>query len=138
MNRNRSGMRYLRVIKKSLPCGAAQKRRCLDGLGDSVRMYLREHPDAAMDELYSVFGTPDSIVESYLETADTSQLSRRLSRRKFIIGAIVIAVVFVAVISTVAVSIAYDLHDIKNGYFVDELLSPPPDAKALGEPIAEY
>lgn len=126
--------RYLRVIKKLLPCDAAQKKRCLDGMEDSVRMYLQEHPDATIEELYSVFGTPDSIVENYLDTVDTAQISKRLSRRKYIIFGIVITSVLALVLGAVAVSIASDVHDIQNGTVVevvDELTTSIPSLVPL-------
>lgn len=68
--------KYLRAVRRQLPCGHREKRRYIVDLKLAVLPYMLLHPDATAEELCSRFGSPQSIADSYLSTADTSDLAK--------------------------------------------------------------
>lgn len=68
--------KYLRAVRRQLPCGHRQKRRYIVDLKLAVLPYMLLHPDATAEELCSRFGSPKSIADSFLSTADPSDFAK--------------------------------------------------------------
>lgn len=114
---NDTQKQYLLEVKRLLPCSSSEKKRCIVELEADVSAFLKNYPNATLEDLYTSLGSPESIAESFMARIDPKQLSRRLSvSRKIAIGVIAFLAV---VISAVAVSVANDVHDIQNGNFTE-------------------
>lgn len=138
MKSNDAGKQYIHEIKKVLPCNSTQKKRYIASLRDSIQMYLLEHPDATLDDLYSAFGAPNSIVADYLYNADAMDISKKISKKKLLIVGLVIIAVIAAVSIGVAVRVSSDVHDIKHGFFVDEVHVYPEDTESIPNEFDSY
>lgn len=122
---------YLRDVKRVLPCNYRQKKCYLSGIENSLYPYLIEHPDATLNDLYSVFGTPASIVEDYLNNTDAVQISRKISiKRRILIGAISAVTVLVIVLCSIAIVDTNRRDSFYNGFFVETFGELPDDAEA--------
>ena len=124
MKSNDSLKQYLREIKKLLPCDYALKKRYIAGLSESIQPYLQEHPDTTLHDLHAVFGAPETIIEDYLNNADAVEVSKRLSRKKFVIVGIVIVAVLALILAVVAIRVTRDVHEIQDGYITQVVLEP--------------
>lgn len=111
---------YLLEVKRLLPCSSNEKKRCIVELEADVSALLENNPNATLEDLYSAIGSPQSIAESFMARIDPKQLSHKLSvKRKIAISVIAIIAFLAVVVSAVAISVANDVHDIKNGYFTE-------------------
>lgn len=68
--------KYLRAVRRQLACGHREKRRYIADLKLAVFPYMLLHPDATAEELCSRFGSPQGIADSFLSTADPSDLAK--------------------------------------------------------------
>ena len=90
---NSAAKRYLRELRKSLPCGRKERKRVLEGIRQS--MENKEAPDGpdTYEALVSRYGSPDEIASSYFSEKSTGELIRELR-----IGNRVLAILLSAVV----------------------------------------
>jgi hypothetical protein len=74
--------RYLRQVKRALPCSNTLKKQVLTALCNDVSLYLEEHPDTNEDTLTKVFGVPAQIAQTYIDELPTTELMEKLHDRK--------------------------------------------------------
>lgn len=135
---------YLQEIKMLLPCDEKQKKRCIAELEVDISSYLESNPDATLDDLYAVFGTPQSTAESFLECVDLGQLSHKISaKRKIAIWVIAILAALAIALGFIAYVFADDLQSYFEGFYVDqvdvdEYSTLPLDTGSSPIPIAKY
>ena len=112
--------RYLREIKKGIPCTGRRKRDILNKINETIGEYLEENPDSQYEDLTARFGTPKQIVSSYVEEMDTPELIKKLNVRRKIVGIVTAAAVAVVILWAGVVSIIY-IENKKDGdgYFVE-------------------
>ena len=77
---DRAARRYLRQVRRGLPCSRKRKRAFLETVARDIEEYLRETPEADYQALVRRFGSPIQIAEDYLEETDTLELIRGLQR----------------------------------------------------------
>lgn len=88
--------KYLRAVRRRLPCGYRQKRRLIVDLKLAVLPFMLLHPDATAEELCARFGSPQSIADSYLSTADTSDLAKlHFQKRRLVLACASLSLVLV-------------------------------------------
>ena len=73
---------YYTEIASLLPCGRREKNRLLRELKADVNDYLAASPDAAPETVSAVFGTPEQIAESALQSVAPVALRRRLTLKR--------------------------------------------------------
>ena len=90
---NSAAKRYLRELRKSLPCGRKERKRVLEGIRQS--MENKEAPDGpdTYEALVSRYGSPDEIASAYFSEKSTGELIRELR-----IGNRVLAILLSAVV----------------------------------------
>ncbi len=112
--------RYLREIKRDIPCAGKRKRDILNRINEIIGGYLEENADPSYDGLTARFGTPKQIVTSCLEEMDTGELIQKLKIKRKIVSIVAAAAVAVVVLWAAVVSIAYIEHKKDgDGYFVE-------------------
>lgn len=89
--------RYYREIKSALPCTGNERKKIMLGIKANVEDYLYRNPEASMADVEQHFGTPTSIVSSYIDHAECEKIIRQLKIRRTI-KRIVIAVCAVIVL----------------------------------------
>lgn len=89
---NSAVKRYLREVRKSLPCGRKERKRVLDGIRQSIENEPADGPET-YEDLVSRYGSPDEIASSYFSEKSTGELIRELR-----IGNRVLAILLSAVV----------------------------------------
>lgn len=89
---NSAVKRYLREVRKSLPCGRKERKRVLDGIRKSIENEPADGPET-YEDLVSRYGSPDEIASSYFSEKSTGELIRELR-----IGNRVLAILLSAVV----------------------------------------
>lgn len=110
---------YYAEIASLLPCGRREKSRLLRELKADVNEYLAASPDAAPETVAAVFGTPEQIAESALQSVAPVSLRRRLTLKRAMLLALVVIVL--AYLIFVVVSLI-DVHTEAHGYFTEGIL----------------
>lgn len=112
--------RYLRQVKRGLPCSRPEKRRYLTELEVDVAAYLQGCPDASVEDLYRNFGEPKAVAKEFMAQLSPEQLSRKMSvKRKILVGVISIMAILAIFIGVATAIVAYKRVDYYNGYGVD-------------------
>ena len=110
---------YYAEVSSLLPCDRREKHALLRDLRASVEEYLTEKPFASPETLLSVFGTPEQIAQSALQTADAGVIRKRLTLKKAVLLALLAVVLIYA--AFVAASLI-DVHTEAHGYFSEGFL----------------
>lgn len=104
---------YLKQVKKFLHCPAKQKREMLQPLSQALQEYTQENETVSMEQLMTVFGTPQSQAEELMETLTTTEIKKAFMwKRVIVIGVIVALLIW----GTVAVVALIDGHTEIHGH----------------------
>ena len=89
-----------------------------------VRDYAERNPHAGHEGLIQRFGTPEQIVESYLDDMDVKELSEQLNVRKKIVAIVGAAALAIVLLWACVVSFALVEHfGNAEGYFGEEVIT---------------
>lgn len=106
--------RYLRQVRKWLPFGGKMKREMMAQIAGCVDDFLEEAPEASFERLCERFGSPQTIAAAYIDSAETTEILRRLRiRRKIVLAVVAAALAMVAIYASV---VAYFVWDTMYGY----------------------
>jgi len=109
---------YLNQIKKLLVCKGNQRKQFLNSFEDNMDEYLRDNPDADFSQLQKDMGTPQEIANAFLENEEASKIKKRMSFKKWIIIAIIVVILMIAVSIVLAL---IDAHKAHRSYFEDTI-----------------
>lgn len=112
--------KYYSDISGALVCTRKQKSAFMKELKSNVDEYLACTPEATVEDIKTCFGTPDRIAESFLENTDSAKIKRRLDIKKYIIIAIIVALLIY--LAFVVISLI-DVHTEAHGYFREGLMT---------------
>lgn len=92
--------RYIKKTKKIFPCGYPNKSYILSVLKDNLTLFFYEHPNATYDDLNTLFGSPESYVDSFLSSysSDELRIGLQLKKRKYIIWGMFAVLISFAII----------------------------------------
>lgn len=115
----KEGKRYLRRVRKCLPCARGQKGRLLSELRADLEAFLEAHPEADAQALELEFGSPRRIATGCLETMEAAELLCQLRFRRGIRGLAYICAALVLT-SSIGVTVKEEitLYEEVNGYGV--------------------
>ena len=101
--RERELSKYLRQVKKYLPCTARMKRRLIAEIREGATAFMRENLFVDHKTLAELFGAPEDVAASYVESTGTAEILRslRVRRRIVAIVSIVAAVILISWASVV-------------------------------------
>lgn len=117
----RNAKRYLRAVKRWMPCSGKLKRGIMAQIDNCVQEYMEKNPNASFDDICAQLGSPQEIAAAYIENADTAEILKNLRVRRRIVT-IVISAILVILISWASVVI-YEIVDfekmVNGGIVVD-------------------
>lgn len=58
--------KYISQIKSFFPVVSKKERKYLNNICDSVNEYCQDNPEATLNEIYDVFGSPQETINSYM------------------------------------------------------------------------
>ena len=130
----RAARRYLRAVRRLLPCSRGMKNEIMAPLRSSVGDYLERYPQAGMDQIKTQFGEPMDVAVACLDSLDMAALLKRYHMRRKILAATAAALAAALVLSARGI-IDAGMEDYNNfhGHLVIEIVDPKPDQALYGE-----
>lgn len=115
---NRELNKYLRQVRRCLPCAAKQKQNILNEISGTISAWLEENPGADLDRICQRFGTPQQIATAYVDELGSTELLRDLQVRKKIIKIVAAGVAVVIAVWVIVMGIAL-VAELENsdGYY---------------------
>lgn len=95
---NSAAKRYLRELRKSLPCGRKERKRVLEGIRQSIENNEATDGPDTYEALVSRYGSPDEIASSYFSEKGTGELIRELR-----IGNRILALILAGIVAALAI-----------------------------------
>ena len=134
---NREVEAYVQQIEKCLfTCPKKKRSAFLRDFRGSLNAYIEEHPEASVQELQGMFGSPEEIAEAFLKSEQFDTSKKVFSSKKRINRIIVIAVCALVAITLIYGSLYIaEYFRYTHGHWVEEpieegSLTPDPDAIA--------
>ena len=121
---NSAAKRYLRELRKSLPCGRKERKRVLEGIRQSMENNEATDGPDTYEALVSRYGSPDEIASSYFSEKSTGELVRGLR-----IGNRVLAILLSAVVIALLLRLGWWVITYRS------LMSEAPGYIVVGEPV---
>ena len=75
---------YIQNIKVLFPTLGKKERLYIKGFEETIYDYAEDTPISSMEELINEFGTPQDVVSSYIDQADTEYLIKRIRKNTYI------------------------------------------------------
>ena len=116
---NKQLQEYYREISNLVICPNKLKKEFLNQLRDDIDCFISDNQEATITDIKENFGTVEAIAESFMQGMDSSQLSKKLNIRKFILIAVVIALVIYAAFVVISL---IDVHNESHGYIQEGIM----------------
>lgn len=110
---------YISSVSSAIICKPKQKKAFLNQLRSDVEAFVDENGKAAVNDIRNIFGSPESIAESFISNSDSGELKRKITFKKFIVVAIIAALLIY--LAFVVISLI-DVHSEAHGYFEEALI----------------
>lgn len=94
----RAAKRYLREVRRNLPCSFRTKRELLSRLQDSLTDFVEERPHASYEDLTAHFGLPTDVADAYFADLPAGQLRKALQTAHFVRRVLITVCVFAVVL----------------------------------------
>ena len=104
---NRDVKRYLREVKRWLPCRRKLKKHIIGEIEHNLAAFAAEVPKGGYDAIVARFGTPQQIASAYVDELETPELLKDLLIKRRIISAVAAGVAAVVLVWAVAVGMLY-------------------------------
>lgn len=120
---NKAARRYLRQVRRLLPCSPRERKRITEALQRSLEAYLMERPEATLPEIQARFGSPESVASMCLQESalPTTVKQLRLRRRIWLLASSIALVILLTWVGYL-IYIHYTVQaEIMNGYYVDSI-----------------
>ena len=121
---NRYSRRYLREVRRRLPCSGKLKHRVIQELETSLVTFQAENPNSDYNALIARFGTPSQIAATYIEDMNTTELFKNIRLKRTIVK--IVSLTAIILILIWCLSTAWALYENRingNGYFVEEIIT---------------
>lgn len=121
---NRYSMRYLREVRRRLPCSGKLNHRVIQELETSLVTFQAENPNSDYNTLIARFGTPSQIAATYIEDMNTTELLKNIRLKRTIVKIVALtAIILILIWCLSTVWALYENRINRNGYFVDEIIA---------------
>lgn len=110
---------YYKEISSFVACGGKQKKDFINELKTEVNEYVEFNPHCTIDDIKTVFGTPEEISMSFIENGNFTKIKKKLDVKRVIIAAVITALIIwlaFAVISLI------DVHQEAHGTLTEGML----------------
>ena len=111
---NKERKQYINKIKKLLFCSSKDRKKFLHDFNENIDDFLKDNPEASIDELQKAMGTPQEIAEEFLSNIDTKELRKRTSIVRVLI---IIGAVALLIFATTLFCLWLDAHESRVGNY---------------------
>ncbi len=131
---------YLKHIERGLfTCPRKKRAALLRELRGNIDAYIEEHPNASIQELKSIFGTPEAIAEGFLQSAEFTTTKKVVSSKKRIVQIFLAAVCALIVLGIVLGTIyVVNFYRYTHGYWVETPATDTPLPSIDPEAVHSY
>lgn len=139
-NHNRVLKRYIRSVRKVLPCYGKIKKSIISQLTQSVEDFLDQNPHADIDMIQAHFGTPQQIAVSCVDVQNTAAMLKKYNFKRKLrnITAGAMAAVILALTGYIAWDTYLDTADTATSYIVETIIVVPGEIKYVEPQDSEY
>ena len=88
---------YVNTVKKILRY-VPGRRQIVKDLRDNLAGYLEQNPEATMEDVYRLFGTPESMTEQVVSAMSQDEIEKNMKRVKIVRTVAVVTAVTVVVL----------------------------------------
>ena len=88
---------YVNTVKKMLQY-VPGRRQIVKDLRDNLAGYLEQNPEATMEDVYRLFGTPESMTEQVVSAMSMDEIEKNMKRVKIVRTLAVVTAVTVVVL----------------------------------------
>lgn len=74
--------RYLKEVRDALVCPEPERKKFMADFSENVCAYVSDNPTVQKDDLYTRFGSPEEIGESFAYVEEQSVVQKSLDARK--------------------------------------------------------
>ena len=110
---------YYKEISDRVLCTGKKRSALLEGLKNDVGEYLESFPEASIEDIISVFGTPEEIAGGVSADISLSEIKNKLNFRRILIIALLTALLIWAIFALISF---IDVHTEAHGYFSEFVL----------------
>lgn len=115
---------YVNTVKKMLQY-VPGRRQIVKDLRDNLAGYLEQNPEATMEDVYRLFGTPESMTEQVISAMSMDEIEKNMKRVKIVrTVAVVTAVTVVVLFALTMVGIVLWNYSHEPIYYYSEIISP--------------
>jgi hypothetical protein len=107
-NNNPALKRYIRDIRKTLPCSGKMKRDIVSQIRKSIEDYLLQNPAADLEAVQAHFGTPQQIAVNCLDGQDAFVQLKKIRTKKRVLA--ITAGAMASIILMLASYVAWDTY----------------------------
>lgn len=78
--------RYMRSIRKILPCSGKMKKNIISQISETIEDYLLQDPSADLETIQTHFGTPQKIAAHCMDEQDSFAQWKKIRNKKRILS----------------------------------------------------
>ncbi|MBR6982010.1 MAG: hypothetical protein IKH75_00525 [Ruminococcus sp.] len=109
---NKERNQYINQIKKLLFCSSKDRKKFLKEFNDNIDDFLKDNPEANIEELQKAMGTPQEIADGFLGNANTKDIKKRTSIVRVLI---IIGVVGILILAITLLGLWLDAREARVG-----------------------
>ena len=104
---------YYRQIRSQLICSNKIKKAFINSFSDNVKEYLKDHPDADINEIQDKMGTPKEIADEFIASESTDIIKSKVRIAKYFkifLAVIIIMVLIVLILELINADNSFNGH----------------------------
>ncbi len=109
-NRDKALKKYFKQIKLLLPIYSKEEKIFVNDLKKVIDEFIESNPNCTYEEILERFEEPTDVVFNYISCLDQHELCKKISLRKTIKKAIIIAVSVVIITCSIRIVLYYDSY----------------------------
>ena len=115
---------YVNTVKQMLQY-VPGRRQIVKDLRDNLAGYLEQNPEATMEDVYRLFGAPESMTEQVVSAMSQDEIEKNMKRVKIVRTlAVVTAVTVVVLFALTMAGMAIWNYSHEPIYYYSEIISP--------------
>lgn len=119
MKRDAITAEYISAVSSAIICSPKKKKAFLNQLRSDVEAFVDENSETTVNDIRNVFGSPESIAESFISNIDSGELKQKITLKRLVFAAII--AMLLIYLAFVVISLI-DVHNEAHGYFEEALL----------------
>ncbi len=118
----RAAARYMREVRRNLPCSFRTKYELLSRLQGSLADFTEERPHACYEDITEHFGAPTDVADAYFADLPAPQLRKALQIARVVRNVLITVIVLAMLLYSIALGwLIYDEHNDGPSYIIESI-----------------